>query len=263
MSSEASDALVQATVSKFQSLADGTIRLQVDVHHGDTDKAKDMVCEVGAPIVVARLREATIQFQQPDAGNAEEPEQPATREPDPLTGQILKAFYTNGFWHNPRALKSLGTDEELLEWCRRQTCWHCDKVDMNDEGHPYVQAAHVRRVWRGSGVARKPPFSAIPLCNACHSIQHAVGETGLAPQEWWEAKAAQVREMWGHEKLRDIFGTDSVSRDVSADDLWVWLRTHDLLRFVPKKVQHDVEQRQRERASGSSGRVGPAPVVEG
>ena len=238
---------LQGTVSKYQSLADGTLRVQVDVHHGDTQAALSLLCEVGAAVAIARLRDG---LATGDAGQSEEPAN--EREKDPLTGTIMAHFYKTGFFQSPKVLKVLGVDAELLQWCRRQRCWHCDQVDMTEGGVEFVQAAHVRRVADGSGTSRKPPYSAIPLCSNCHSIQHAVGESGLAPDEWWQSKAAQAREEWGHEKLREVFATDSISRDVDADDLCSWLRANDLHRYLPAKVRRDVEQRQREATSGSA-----------
>ncbi len=261
-----SDAVVQATVAGFRSLADGTLRIQVDVHHGDAQEALGLLCEVGAAVAVARLRESPPEWHEEtppgDTGESEEPE-----KRDALTGQVLAAFYKNGFWHAPRALKALGNDAQFLQWCRGQPhCWHCGGAAGDTGLHGIelaIQAAHVRRVGNGAGTGTKPPFSAIPLCNVCHGIQHAVGESGLGPPEWWDSKAAKAREEWGHERLREHFGTEHVSQTVSADDLWTWLRTHDLLRYVSKKVRDSVEQRQREAASGSAGGVGADPVVEG
>ena len=255
---------VQATVTKFLSLADGTLRLQVDVHHGDTSKALDLLCKVGATVAVARLVEEQTEQQRYDSvtttgSGRQVSEEPESLSKDPLVGKIMSGFYINGFFHGPQVLAALGTDAEFLTWLLPQPCAHCG------EGGPEgveVVAAHVRRVSAGAGTARKPPFSAIPLCTTCHSIQHAVGESGLAPPEWWESKAAKAREEWGHQKLREVFATDSISAGVHVDELWAWLRTNDLLTFVSTKVRRDVEQRQRDAASGSAGGVGEAAVVE-
>lgn len=287
-------AALQATVTKFFSLADGTLRLQVDIHHRDSHEALTLLCEVGAQVAVARLAEEQTGQQRYDsvtttgAGRQvddidEEPEgiklvvdEPAPaegkRKKDPLVGTIMAHFYKAGFFQSPKVLRVLGLDAEFLQWLRTQVCWHCGKQDysaVGDEaGEPvasrfYVQAAHVRRVNKGAGTSVKPPYSAIPLCTPCHGIQHAVGESGLAPREWWDSNAAKAREEWGHMKLREVFATDSISADVDVDNLWIWLRKNDLLNYVPAKVRRSVEQGQREAASGSAGRVGADPVVEG
>ena len=305
---------LQATVTKFFSLADGTLRLQVDIHHRDSHEALTLLCEVGAQVAVARLAEEQTEQQRYDsvtttgAGRQvdEEPltatdilnnppdsagirkAQEAFTAPfvdkaleileaaegkqsgifkDPLTGTIMAHFYKSGFFQSPKVLRVLAgkhaNDVGFLLWLRTQVCWHCSKQDRGEDGQFYVQAAHVRRVNKGAGTSVKPQFSAIPLCKTCHDIQHAVGESGLAPQEWWDQQAAKAREEWGHMKLREVFATDSISVNVRVDELWVWLRTNDLLNYVPAKVRRSVEQRQREAASGSAGAVGADPVVEG
>lgn len=260
---------LQATVTKFFSLADGTLRIQVDVHHRDSHEALTLLCEVGAQVAVARLVEEQTEQQRYDrvtttgSGRQVDEEPTPAKGKDPLTGTIMSHFYRTGFFQSPKVLKTLGLDAELLQWLRGQVCWHCGKQDRGEDGQFYVQAAHVRRIAAGSGTSRKPPYSAIPLCSTCHGIQHAVGESGLAPSEWWESNAAKAREEWGHMKLREAFATDSISANVAVDDLWTWLRTNDLLNYVPAKVRRSVEQRQRKAASGSTGAVGADPVVEG
>ncbi len=260
---------LQATVTKFFSLADGTLRIQVDVHHRDSTKALGLLCEVGAQVAVARLVEEQTDQERYDSvtvtgsGRQVDAEPEGEHKKDPLVGTIMAHFYKSGFFQSPKVLRVLGLDAELLQWLRSQVCWHCGKQDRGEDGVFYVQAAHVRRIAAGSGTSRKPPYSAIPLCSTCHGIQHAVGESGLAPSEWWESNAAKAREEWGHMKLREVFATDSISANVSVDNLWTWLRTNDLLNYVPAKVRRSVEQRQREAASGSAGGVGATPVVEG
>lgn len=263
---------LQATVTKFFSLADGTLRIQVDIHHRDSHEALSLLCEVGATVAVARLVEEQTEQQRYDSvtttgSGRQVDEEPAPaegkHEKDPLTGTIMAHFYRTGFFQSPKVLRTLGLDAELLQWLRGQVCWHCGKQDRGEDGQFYVQAAHVRRIAAGSGTSRKPPYSAIPLCSTCHGIQHAVGESGLAPSEWWESNAAKAREEWGHMKLREVFATDSISANVTVDNLWTWLRTNDLLNYVPAKVRRSVEQGQREAASGSAGGVGADPVVEG
>lgn len=271
---------IQGTISKFSSLADGTIRLQVDVHHRYASEALDLLCEVGATVAVARLVEEQTEQQRYDSVTTTGSGRQVDEEPlptkgkhsgifkDPLTGTIMAHFYKSGFFQSPKVLRVLGLDAEFLQWLRLQVCWNCSKQDSSagDDGGPqvfFVQAAHVRRVAAGSGTSRKPPYSAIPLCSTCHDIQHAVGESGIAPSEWWESNAAKAREEWGHMKLREVFATDSISVNVRADELWTWLRSKDLLNYVPAKVRRSVEQGQREAASGSAGGVGADPVVEG
>lgn len=190
----------------------------------------------------------------------------ADLEKDPLVGTIMAHFYKSGFFQSPKVLRVLAgkhaNDVGFLLWLRTQVCWHCSKQDRGEDGEFYVQAAHVRRVNKGAGTSVKPQFSAIPLCKTCHDIQHAVGESGLAPQEWWDQQAAKAREEWGHMKLREKFGAASITQSVPLEVLYRWLTNNDLLNYLPAKVRRSVEQREREAAPGSAGSVGEDPVVE-
>lgn len=301
-------AALQATVTKFFSLADGTLRLQVDIHHRDSHEALTLLCEVGAQVAVARLVEEQAEQQRYDSvtttgAGREVDEEPLTatdvannppdsegirkaqealiapivdkaleileaaKGKDPLVGTIMAHFYRTGFFQSPKVLRTLGLDAEFLQWLRLQVCWHCSKQDSSagEDGGPqvfFVQAAHVRRINKGAGTSVKPQYSAIPLCSTCHGIQHAVGESGLAPSEWWESNAAKAREEWGHMKLREKFGAASITQSVSLEVLYRWLTNNDLLNYLPAKVRRSVEQREREAASGSAGAVGENPVVE-
>ena len=250
---------ISATVTKFMSLADGTLRMQIDVHDRYAQEALGLLCEVGAAVAIARLKDSPVEWHE------HEPDQDVETEPekDTLTGQILAGFYRNGFFQAPKVLKALGKDAEFLQWCRSQPkCWHCD-AGYESPDNATIQAAHVRRVGVGAGTAHKPEFSAIPLCSDCHGIQHAVGESGLGPPEWWDSQAAKAREEWGHQKLRDLFGVESLSASVPAEHLWGFLNMEGLTTFTTVKVRDAIEQRQREAASGSPGGVGQDPVVEG
>lgn len=313
---------LQATVTKFFSLADGTLRLQVDIHHRDSHEALTLLCEVGAQVAVARLAEEQTEQQRYDSvtttgAGRQVDEEPLTAtdilnnppdsegirkaqetliapivdkaleileapkgervqvgqhgkkwhdvadlEKDPLVGTIMAHFYKSGFFQSPKVLRVLGLDAEFLQWLRTQVCWHCSKQDRGEDGQFYVQAAHVRRINKGAGTSVKPQFSAIPLCKTCHDIQHAVGESGLAPSEWWELQAAKAREEWGHMKLREKFGAASITQSVPLEVLYRWLTNNDLLNYLPAKVRRSVEQREREAAPGSAGAVGEDPVVE-
>jgi len=46
---------IQATIARFQSLADGTLRLIVDVHQPDTEAAMQHFARVGQSVALALL----------------------------------------------------------------------------------------------------------------------------------------------------------------------------------------------------------------
>lgn len=218
---------VQATVSKFMSLADGTLRLQVDIHQTDTAAALSLLCEVGRTVAVAALADS-------DAGELEsEPERQQEyleNECDNNAGKLMAALYRGGWFHAPKVLAALGKDAMFLQWCRRQPrCWACDGAPLED--NPIV-AAHYRKVAAGAGTSIKPPYSAIPLCKFCHDKQHQHGYSVISPAPWWEEKVAKARHEWGHQRMRDIFETDTMTA-VPAKYVVEWALEHELNHLIP------------------------------
>jgi hypothetical protein len=72
-------------------------------------------------------------------------------------------------------------DKLFLAWLRKRNCIICMSPPPNDP-------AHVRRASNG-GIGAKPVLSAIPLCRACHQLQHKQGESALGGKEWFDAQA--------------------------------------------------------------------------
>jgi len=89
-----------------------------------------------------------------------------------------------------------GTDTEYLDWLR---CWPSCLSGAYSEvvnGEGKCEAAHVRRVASGAGVAIKPEYSAVPLTHDEHNLQHQKGESAFTSPEWFEREANRYLAMW-------------------------------------------------------------------
>lgn len=226
----------QGTVSKFQSLADGTLRLQIDIHQTDTAQALSLLCEVGRTVAVAAL--VDVQVPEPDeltaeGGPMQSMDVAATEdECDNNAGKLMQSLYQAGWFHAPKVLKALGKDAMFLQWVRQQPrCWACDGPGLEEYA---IVAAHYRKVASGAGTSIKPPYSAIPLCKLCHDKQHAHGYSVISPAGWWEEKVAKARQDWGHQRMRDIFETTSMTA-VPAKWVVEWAVEHELTYLVPQE----------------------------
>lgn len=245
---------IQATVSKFMSLADGTLRIQIDVHQKDTDGALILLCAVGRQVGVAALteeltatdianhppdsegfRKAQEELIAPIVDKAQEILDKGTEdECDNNAGKLIQKFYQNGFFHATPVLQALGPDSTFLQWCRGQPrCYSCDAEDS--ERNP-IQAAHYRKVAAGAGTGIKPEYSALPLCQKCHLKQHNEGYSAVAPPATWEKWASGARHQWGHERLRQIFSTTSMTA-VPMKYVLDWMAEHELSHLVPKEFR--------------------------
>lgn len=83
-------------------------------------------------------------------------------------------------------------DAAFLEWLRTQPSCLSGQFSEFVNGQGRNVAAHVRRA-ANAGVAIKPLFSAVPLTDEEHKIQHQHGEHGLLNRvrpEVWDRKSA-------------------------------------------------------------------------
>lgn len=245
---------IQATVSKFMSLADGTLRIQVDIHQNDTKDALELLCEVGRQVAVAALTDAAGEaivteltespasppqpscmaeerWMAEQAGAGSGRQVASEDECDNYAGKLLQQFYRNGFFHAKPVLEALGPDSNFLQWCRGQlVCWACNATGEKDNP---IQAAHYRKVAAGAGTGIKPPYCALPLCRKCHLKQHDKGYSAIATVEIWEGWAAKARQEWGHQRLREIFHTTSMTA-VPQSFVLEWMEEQELGHLIPK-----------------------------
>jgi hypothetical protein len=99
---------------------------------------------------------------------------------------------------NPKLLEKArlkGTDEEYLDWLRKNPSALLGVYSEVVDGEGYCEAAHVRRA-SDSGTAYKPEYSAIPLTHEEHAMQHQKGESVFCPPKWYENKATEYLVKW-------------------------------------------------------------------
>lgn len=133
-----------------------------------------------------------------------------------LYGQQAKELRLSSFFRRPEVWRAVGTDQEFLDWLKTQDCCAAKNYHNGD-----IVAAHVRRVANGSGTGIKPEYSAIPLCDEHHQLQHQKGESAVAPREWWDKKRIEHLQKWCWETLKTKLGYTSWS-DVPPWELLTW-----------------------------------------
>lgn len=208
-------------------MADGTLRIQVDIHQTQSRAALELLADVGAAVAIARLTDSA-----PLHGSS--PDEPAVGHSEGFTGagELMAALYRSGFFHAPPVLAVLGKDVEFLQWCRgRENCFACSAIGTEDNP---IQAAHYRKVADGAGTGIKPPYSALPLCRKCHGIQTDGGYSEVAPEKQWEKWVAVARQNWGHQQMRDIFDGCESMTEVPVEWVLTWAREYDLMRYIPE-----------------------------
>ena len=214
--SEVDQKVFSAVVQGMRTMADGTIRVTLELSPGqDRAAALAWAADVGATVAVARLHDhAAVEATRP--GNSAD----SARK----WGQQAKALKLSGFFRSPLVWSEIGTDEEYLEWVRQQPC--------AVTGARPAEAAHVRRVADGAGTAIKPRYSAIPLCREMHQRQHQEGESALGGPEAVDRKRIRHVEQWAWDTLKTSLGYDSMA-EVPPRTLRAWAERHEVDSYLP------------------------------
>lgn len=151
-------------------------------------------------------------------------------EPAPY-GVQAQALYRSSFFRRPEVWRAVGTDKNFLNWLKTRPCAAVEDEAMCDGD---VVPAHVRRVASGAGTARKPEYSAIPLCAAHHALQHTKGESALGGKEWFDRQRVEHLHAWCWAVLKSALGYAHWN-EVPPGKLVVWACSQDVADYLPQE----------------------------
>ena len=232
----------------MKELVDGTIRVQIDIDPPYREAFLKYFSEIGVAVGLVRLNE----------GEAAEPAKQAPKKKP--YGEYAAELHRLGWWWQPGVLEAIGSDAQFLEWIRQQPCAMTGAYDSGvDACGSFIErceAAHVRRIAGGAGLAEKPKFSAIPLTHKWHDAQTRFGEgvfvvtVGIEPpkhgsgitdemhaqgRQWMDAQRQKYVVAWASQMLARQLGAESMGY-VEPAALVAWANKHGLT--VPHKY-HD------------------------
>lgn len=195
-----------------KEMADGTLRVQIDVEPADRRKFLDLFPDNGDPIAVAMLDPDSVRaHQQEKAFATADPQVPKGNH-----GKFAQYLVQSGFFRRPDVWRAAGSDADFLAWTRQQQCNVHSQWCAGD-----VVAAHVRRVANGSGTGTKPEYSAIPLCDHHHREQHDKGEQAIGGKGMVDRDRIRHLERWSRDAIKAQIGRESFAA-VSPDELLAW-----------------------------------------
>jgi hypothetical protein len=213
---EEEEIVLPAITGTFKCLNDGTIRLTVEIEPAYRVWVAKFYGERGLPIALARIGgdSAKQMLQEKSASTY---------------GDHARTLRLSSFFRSPKVWAAIGSDKDFLAWLRTQKCAFC-----GHEKNEYVpiEAAHVRRVANGAGVAIKPEYSAIPLCHDCHAKQHQHGESILGGKEWFDKKRIEYLFVWSWNSLKAILGYESWG-EVAPEKLLSWADLKGISEYLP------------------------------
>jgi len=211
---------------KFSMLVDGTIRMIVDVEPMDAQGVFKLFNEpnVGGAMVRLNVPGSGVSATHGSAigswDDAEAVVLPAKY------GEQARQLKLSGFFRCQSVWRCVGPDAKFLEWVRRQKCSVC-KADAPSE------AAHVRRVASGAGTSTKPQYSAIPLCNKHHRLQHDKGESAIGGKEFCDRERIKALEQWCWETVKEQIGFAHWN-EVPPSALYTWALDHGVTELLPE-----------------------------
>jgi hypothetical protein len=221
--SEEQKAAFLGSSSSSKTMADGSLRVTIDLSPADAIGAFTAFGSPGSPVAIARIDNTAAL----EADRAE-----MVKRKGPF-GEYAQKLVQSGFFRSPDVWAGVGTDEEYLEWVKHQKSAKSGQFsEYHDDGEAYCVPAHVRRVEHGAGTAIKPPYSAIPLTNLEHQEAHALGDGAVGSEEWWDKMRIKYVSKWAYETLKSKMGYDSYT-DMAPHRLVAWASQRELTQYLP------------------------------
>lgn len=178
---------------------------------------------------VAGHRFACVLVEIADDEKPATPPAPEKREAKPF-GKQASELYRIGFFFNPRAMERVGTDQQYLDWLKTQPCCIRGSLIADKEHDGDVVPAHVRRIAAGAGTSIKPEYSAVPMCDHHHKLQHQHGESEVGGKDFMDDERARQLSRW---MAVTCFGVESMGY-VNPIDMRAWSRQHDIEHLLPE-----------------------------
>lgn len=218
------EAIFLGATARAQTMADGSLRVTIDLNPGDAVGAFTAFGSPGSPVAVARVKnEVALEEGRPKP------------EKGPY-GEFARSLVASGFFKSPDVWAGIGTDHDFRGWICSQKSAKSGEIDFPDDtGVGRNVAAHVRRVDLGSGTAIKPEYSCIPLTNAEHQLAHQKGDSALGNDDWWRRKRIKYVEKWAYETLKANMGYDSYT-DMPPHRLVEWAEARELTQYLPFSI---------------------------
>ena len=149
-------------------------------------------------------------------------------------GEEARKLKLSDFFRCPEVWKAIGMDGEFLAWVEKQSCCAME-VDPKEPAYCEgdVVAAHVRRIASGAGTALKPPFSAVPMCDRHHKMQHQKGESAVGGKEYLDEQRIKFISDWAWQALKTKLGVYDHWYQVPPIVLLEWAQKRDVDRLLP------------------------------
>lgn len=218
-------AVIAGVTRTFKSLVDGTLRLQIDIEPNDAVLAVQLFGQNGTPVAVAVLSNNQQKDDEPSGGYFLHWDHPIHPNNKPPMDSWQKELFKSSFFRSPATWQAVGTDAQFLEWLKGQEC--CAKSVQPCSGD--IVSAHVRRIANGAGTGIKPQYSAVPMCDTHHQLQHHQGESAVGGKEHLDQQRIKHIHAWCWWKVKTDLSFNSWS-DMPQEVFTKWCNDNGLGR---------------------------------
>lgn len=219
---------IAGTRRKAGELADGTIRVQIDIDPRFKADFHRLFPEIDMPCALAPL---ALDFEKSQPVSSP-PIIPDTKPKKGPYGKEAQVLFQSGFFRSPAVWRAVGTDEELHDWTVARPCCVCGGKDYDEtapEGkcHPH----HVRRAAE-CGTSYKAEYIFVPLCQEHHNQLHQHGESTLGGKEFFDKARVENVSEWCRQELKRQLLADSWTQ-ISPQELAQWARDYKVEQYLP------------------------------
>lgn len=221
------------STARAQTMADGSLRITIDLMPNDAVGAFTAFGSPGSPVAVARIQgEVALNETRPKPRKGP-------------YGKFAKSLVASGFFKSPDVWKGIGTDKAFLAWVRQQKSALSGVYGEYIDDVGFCVPAHVRRVDLGSGTAIKPEYAAIPLTDKEHKRAHQHGDSEIGDEDWWRRMRIKYVEKWAYEALKHQMGYDSYT-DMPPSRLLEWAEARELTQYLPFAIINAEDEEHQE-----------------
>lgn len=206
-------AAIAGQLMSYKTLADGTLRITIDLPEPETDHFHSLFPRVHCEVAIARLKKVLTEGE------------PAEQED---FGQYAKALRLSVFFGIKEVWQATGSDEQFLAFVRTLKCIARSGIPCDGP----IQAAHVWRLRDGFGKGVKGPYAAVPLCAGHHRLQHQHGEDAIGGRAYMEKTAYECRVRWIWSEIKDDVGVASM-RDADPAKVLAWCQRKGIEQYLP------------------------------
>lgn len=142
-------AAVSGSTTTIKTLADGTLRVSIDIEPRDAQSAFAMFGSPGTSVALARIT--------PEAAVADMREKATATEED--YGHHYTALYMRGFFHNPRVAQAFGANMDMTPEARTEHIKRYIYVETGSESLKEIPPEYFVAVCGALGVQDAVPAS--------------------------------------------------------------------------------------------------------